>query len=699
MRKKPLRLILGFLAAFLVLAGLAFYKITMTPEWTILTGNTAQRAAACRAIWQKSDARALFGMKRLLQDRSAEVRMAALEAVIRRHEKDGGGSLYLELDLLIFRMLQSDESPAARAKSAKYLLSREGQTADSARQWLFAQVKVGRFRRDNGELLQHVFLHKKENQKLLKLDWSVQALLRDRRDYPGLADLVLQHPQELEEHYKDLSHIVAQVSRRSRAHRFALSALRAIHNQKRTNGAGAGADGGGPSGFVTEAEWAYSIKPNFQIDHYDGQLALHLGEGAGGYNDWLLGEDSTVDIGTGKFTFDINYEGYYRLWVRIFMENKCGNSTGMYIDGQRVGRFSDRRDRFDQWIWMPSHQYTGTGVYLHPGRHHLKVQAFEDGVFVDKYALLPAFEDLDPQKLPARRFLYDAALPTTVSLTFEAQHMERGKTQAMTVWVRRNHPGIRSGTINVSVPGPFELLDPSEAEIRFEKDSPIAGHSFKVRLPKDAVAGEVEVVARFTAENEQAEGTSFLGAHYDWFTTGPLDPYTGKSQDLKQKSGIKRADLADGWRRFPSDGYDRYRRMDFEKAYGESQDKFIFLYTEIEVEESGEYLGLLTLDDSGFIWLDGRQIEGRYEDLQGEGRLMMTRNHINKGRHQIFVRIYQADFPDPEGEDADRESYNNWNFKWLLRKERHEIAPQIKGIPIDVKKSRGPDGAPAFAPE
>ena len=78
---------------------------------------------------------------------------------------------------------------------------------------------------------------------------------------------------------------------------------------------------------------------------------------------------------------------------------------------------------------------------------------------------------------------------------------------------------------------------------------------------------------------------------------------------------------------------------------------------------------------------------------------MMTRNHIEKGRHQIFVRIYQADFSDPEGEDADRETYNNWNFKWLLRKERHEIAPGIKGVPIDLKKSNGSDVAPSFAPE
>jgi len=430
MRKKHLKLILGSLAAFLLLGWLAFYKITQAPEWSIMTGSPAERAAACRAIWQKSDARAQRGLQFLLQDPAEVVRMAALEAVIRKSEQ-GPSSILNNIDPLVFKILKSDTAPANRVKAGRYLLSRVGQTAEVAEQWLYDKVKSSIYCQRNSGLLQHVFLHQARTQNPVKLDWAVKELLRGGKRYSGLADLVLLYPAELEEYYKTISLAVTETSPRSGTKEFALSALRVIHERRRKENLDSSTTAGnqGNSSFLTEAEWAYDIKPNYQIEAHDGQLTLHLGEGAGGYNDWLQGDDSTVDIGTGKFTFNVGSAGYYRLWVRIFMENKCGNSTGMYIDGQQVGRFSDSQDRFDQWIWMPSHRYAGTGIYLNPGEHQLKVKAFEDGVYVDKYALLPAYEELDPKNLPARQFLYDAALPTSVSIRFEAQHMERGRAR------------------------------------------------------------------------------------------------------------------------------------------------------------------------------------------------------------------------------------------------------------------------------
>ena len=65
----------------------------------------------------------------------------------------------------------------------------------------------------------------------------------------------------------------------------------------------------------------------------------------------------------------------------------------------------------------------------------------------------------------------------------------------------------------------------------------------------------------------------------------------------------------------------------------------------------------------------------------GEGRLIQKPIPIRAGRHRLLAQLYQADFADPVGADAGRHTYNNCNFKLLLRKSLHQPAPEIRGLP------------------
>jgi hypothetical protein len=118
-------------------------------------------------------------------------------------------------------------------------------------------------------------------------------------------------------------------------------------------------------------------------------------------------------------------------------------------------------------------------------------------------------------------------------------------------------------------------------------------------------------------------------------------------------------------------------------AYGQQQNRVIFLYTEIEVGRSGEYVSLLTLDDSGYVFIDGQRVAGRQQPDVGEGWLMVDKVTLSQGRHRVFAWVYQADVPEPSGPDAGRHSPNHWVFKWLVREALHRPAPAIQSVPLD----------------
>ena len=192
--------------------------------------------------------------------------------------------------------------------------------------------------------------------------------------------------------------------------------------------------------------------------------------------------------------------------------------------------------------------------------------------------------------------------------------------------------------------------------------------------------------ARLVDGRSIALGSIVLGANYDWYTTGPLDPNDPACLRLRQKKDLQPEDVETGWHPYPAAGYDRYRRLDIEMAYGQLHNKVIFLYTEIEVGRAGDYLSFLTLDDNGYVFIDGQRVAGRDEPGVGEGWMMVDKCRLKQGRYPVFAWVHQADVAEPSGPDAGRHSPNHWVFKWLLRESRYRPAPQIRGLPVRLRQ-------------
>jgi hypothetical protein len=691
------RLWLAVGSVLLALLAAATWRLSLTPEWAIYLGDAEARIQACHEIWQKPPWRARRGLARLLTDPEPDVRIAALIAWSRRP--------VAELLPLVERL--RDEPGPLGVLTWRILLSEPG----TARQWAPRLRELLAEAADREPLTELLVIHARYalHHRPEDIPWLIRVALDDGYAvYPLLALLEDAPPpcpalrEELLERLDDLQQdsgrdhqpeakpydeleAARHASDRQSKESLILALLTATDGQFRGYAA---ADWRGPAGpppaasppvdrFRVEAEWAYAIRPNYQIEAWSGVTALTLGEGAGGVMSWLGGYDATVDIGTARFPFQLATAGRYRLWTRIWMDNKCGNSLGLRVDGQLVGEFSDADDPLGRWVWT-AHQ----AVWLAAGAHTLDQEAWEDGVYLDQLALLPAGEPLDERALPPLNALYDPAQTTTITLVPDMQHQLRGTTQAVTVWVRRSHEALTGGTLTLTVPEPFRQDDARVPRLTFAPGSPLARATFMVRLPPAAVAGEVELVAALADEagHPLAHGRTYLGAHYDWRTTGPLAPDDPLARRLLERPQDAPDLTQPPWHPFPATGYDRYRRLDIEAAYGPQQNRVILLATELEVTAAGRYLSLLSSDDQSTIWLDGQRLTSQDESGPAEGTMRMSWHQLAAGRHRVLAAVWQADFADPEGDDASRHTYNNYVFKWLLRQDRHTIAPGLRGV-------------------
>ncbi len=676
--------------AAVALAAVA-YRLTWTPEWTVLTGTEAERQEACRSVYRKSPARAGWCLERLLSDSSPAVRIPALEALVHRPDLHGRFAATVH-------GLARGADPHVRARAIEYFFQHDGALSADLISQARADLEDPVFRDQHPGLTAAVLSAALARGQTDVVDWVVGLVERGAVGDTGAFQAVVRHPDLLRPFRGRLVSCLGTSGPAVKA--FVVAALTAIDGRMRGTAPddwrdtredvpGSAAEPLPVNSFTVEGEWAHRLQPNFQIDRTDGELGLHLGEGAGGDHFWRRQRYSTVDIGKAHFTFTLSKSDRYQLWFRCWFSDKCGNHSLLHVDGRwlrwRAASHDDKYDRLQQWHW----KRIETNVALSAGQHTVTLTAGDDGLVYDKLALLPAGQRFDPVSPPPLRPLFDPALPSSVSISTEAQSQVRGTTQTVTVWVRRNSARITSGEVRLAVPAPFEVLGADTARVAFAAGSAVAGAPFRVHAPTTSVGGEGDCVATFSVDGKQAAvGSMILGLTYDWYTTGPLNPSDPRCLTLSRQQSLSDADLAEGWQRYPAKGYDRYRRLDFERAFGQQHNVCIFLYTEIDVVRGGQFESFLTLDDSGVVTIDGKRVAGRREAGVGEGWMLVDNVALAPGRHRVFAWVYQADFPEPSGPDAGRHTPNHWVFKWLLRESRHRAAPQIRGVVVEAG-SRG----------
>jgi hypothetical protein len=688
-----LKIVLLAIGLFLIAgAGGLVLRLRRTVEYRVHFGPEPQRLAVCRSIPLTHPRRQERLLLRLLADESPEVRSSAVTAAGRCRETPAVNERLLVL------VLDTGETGTVRDKAGVVLLARQGPAPTRLRQRLRAHMLdpdpaldlacpdvvarhlVDAWRRGEAD-----------GAAVLRRALAPADPLGDR-----LRDLLPGEPAALQALRPSL---VAELARLEgdpaafRRQRFLLACLQAVDGAMRGASAAdwAVTDASASDaidGHVFEAEWATAIEPNYQIGTFNGRLCLTLGEGAGGIISWLKGERGSVDIGKARLSCVIAESGPYRVWARVYLDDKCGNSFGFELAGQALGGFSDHHDVLGQWHWLmltPTERGT-PDLFLQKGIHPIRLEAWEDAVYIDKFAVLRPGDD--PSRYDARtnhHWLPGAG--ADVSLAPEWQAQPRGTRQRLAVWVLRPTPTLTGGTVTLTLPPPFQIASANPTQVLFAPGQPLARTSFEIELPADAVGGEVLLRAVFLPEGAAdsaaaTEAQILLGAQYDWLTTGPLAPEDRRHLALSAATRLTDEQLRTGWSRYPLTGYDPYRRLTPESAYGQLQNRYLYFCTDIEVGHAGNYVALLTADDEATVWLDGTELVSQPRPGPAEGRLVMQPVRLEAGRHRLLARLFQADFADVDGPSASRHTQNNCAFKLLLRRDRHEPVPEIRGLPM-----------------
>jgi hypothetical protein len=676
-KRRLIIITIGILAA--LLAG-AWFRISLTAEYRVLFGSVRSRTDLCRAVPDLAPGRQVRILSRLLRDKAAQVRLGAVTACA-RVENDQVD------DVLEAMLLDPDQPGDVRSKAGDVLLQRKparptvvgfiganaGRKAFRSACPLLAARWIERNLADAGEEQLAGFLSQATDENDPAHEF-IQTVIRDHVEtFSSLRGAFL---RELEN------------TSSFRLQQFLVSCLHAIDGAMRGHSPDDWRDEAiseaDRQGFhAVEAEWAAEIKPNYQIGQWDGVRCLTLAEGAGGCIDWMGADQGSVDIASARLSLYAPQDGEYTVWARAYFDDKCGNSFGFYMDQKQFGNFPDYENTLGSWHWLPLHvEPEGPKtVRLKAGFHTVRLKALEDSVFVDKFALLPSGQHPDalPKAAAAR---WDTGLLSCVSFALERQSQLRGTRQTVVVWIRRNSPKYKDGTVRLSAPEPFKIVSANPTEVRFAKGNLLARTSFVLELPAGAVAGEDLLDAVYAdSTGETIRGQMILGAQLDWLSTGPLAPDDPLHAKLDSATTVSDADLKQNWAPYPEKGYAPYRHLDMEMAYGQLMDKYIYLCTDITVSKAGTYSALMTVDDTATVYVDGRLEISQPNLGQGEGRLIVRPVRLQAGRHRILAKIYQSDAADPTGPNARRATYNHCVFKLLLRKARHRHAEEIKGLP------------------
>lgn len=122
---------------------------------------------------------------------------------------------------------------------------------------------------------------------------------------------------------------------------------------------------------VTDADRKTALKKA------SGQKALDIPQGKG--------NPPKVTTGMAEYEFDIEKDGDYFLWCRVWWFDECGNSFTMNIDEARSFTFG-QDGTYKSWHWVKAPSRLKQ-LSLSKGRHKLIVAVREDGAMLDQVIL------------------------------------------------------------------------------------------------------------------------------------------------------------------------------------------------------------------------------------------------------------------------------------------------------------------------
>jgi hypothetical protein len=298
-------------------------------------------------------------------------------------------------------------------------------------------------------------------------------------------------------------------------------------------------------------------------------------------------------------------------------------------------------------------------------------------------------------------FQADPLAQVSVSISKPSELIADDGTLPLTLWLRRVARDCTRCTVVVK--GPRDMKDGGAVLARFGGNDILEKVDVPLRFPANTPRGEKKVTV-FVMDQAGKVGSvamCILARPYDWHVLGPLPAEVriedgigrGSNVTLDGKityESIERKGEAE-WKPLPSNAFNRFQTIDFEKLYGQSTSATAYLYTEVGVDEDGDYLMLVNNDGAVDIWIDG---EDTYTDPRHHPAAGWLRHHplrLKKGRHTVLVRTQQN---APQDTDFQQ---NYWLFRLRLRKSRREPAP-IGGLECAKDPGFSPSGRRSSSP-
>ena len=642
-----LMLVLAVLAVLLLVAAAhwGWGRYTSSPRFRLTHGAPEEQVWAIKQIATAgASARDWEKMYGLLQTGEVGVRLAVVAAM----ERSGDDGFITELRVLSLR----DPEAAVRARAVEALAGLGGERA-----WTTVRKCLGSARAEIRGL-------------------AAGCVARHgRREM--LADLV------------ELAESDSSVEVRSQANR-AVERLMGWYGEGET-----GSDGVPPGSLYIEAEAGVRFAGNFEIapgvalrsaltetgrldplfgglGGYSGSGWIRCLEGGGGNDEWAAGASGSIDVGEAEYPIVVPRDGLYRLWIRTWWMDKCGNSLRVWIDHQESRVFSDddgARSGYREWHWVRDRK----PVHLKAGPHRIHLQVREDGIRVDCLALLPEAQKPPHEAVPAnldpRVLLKQGA---DVALSRQSEVIDSAGTLRLTVRVLRFGRPAVDGALSLSAEdGTFDCPEPLPVSLAgdervFERD---VTATFATAAPcRERV---VQAVFRPSAGGPERATRLVVTKPWPWEVAGPFRQQRSPADVL--------ADPSAGWRSFPVEKlFDRYGRMNFESVFGNGVDGHVYLRARVRTAEGGTFLWLLNSDDQSTVWLDSKEImANRHVHDPAERFVQRARVRVSPGEHTVVVYVAQRDFADGH---IYYDTQNYWLVRLRVRSDDHAPAP-IEGVP------------------
>jgi hypothetical protein len=468
-----------------------------------------------------------------------------------------------------------------------------------------------------------------------------------------------------------------------------------------------------PNGIlVWEAEWANRLLGSWACLPMEGSsqgAALWSRDGSGRsierpFRPW---PGCLYDLGVADYLIDVPRAGAYRLLMRAWASDACGDTCWVTLDHGWARNFppdvrkedlQEETPIYGRWTWLGK---MGVPFHLAAGPHRLRMEVREDGLAVDQIALAPEgaaiAEDapaLRASVLPGQgRWPADARLSAAARTTRDAEfftpfdaavaaetHMlfpDQAPAATLWLWLRLNVPEPHQLRLSLAAPG-AAVLPQAQAAVRLDAASPLARLPLRVVYPASARRCGYEV--RCTVDCPDFPGLRVehrlkLIRPLDWRVLGPLDEAQQRAAAAALRSA-RAVDLArpvsaamelPGWTRLDPSHYDFFGTILLDRALGQRESSAAFLAAPIHVERKGDYQALAGGDDTLHVRLSGARLLAQDICRPLSDALETYPLQLEAGDHWLVARVQQRighwemqlEFQDQDG----RPSQEVWGLE------------------------------------